>query len=148
MRHSDRVFLIHTDSELPSCRLIETVTFRQSCCRSSSRHRSCFALSGHLKYRFTPSDDSPSAATISQDTTEFSNCWVPPQVDVGPQQLSLLCERWCFLIHVQLPPPRLRDQVLQPNLVLCARRLRRFPAVSRALHQLCRAISAQTAWRG
>ena len=49
---------------------------------------------------------------------------------------------------LQLPPPRLRDQVLQPNFVLCARRLRRFPAVLRAPRQLCRAISVQTAWRG
>ena len=77
--------------------LIETVTFRQKCCRSSSRHRSCFVL-WTFEIAFCPSDNSPSAATISQGTTEFSNCWVP-QIDVGSQQLSLLCGRWGFLIH-------------------------------------------------
>ena len=41
---------------------------------------------------------------------------------------------------LQLPQPRLRDQVLQPNPDLCVRRSRNFPVVSRALHQLCRAI--------
>ena len=77
--------------------LIEAVTFRQSCCRPSSRHRSCFAL-WTFEITFCPSDNSPSATTISQGTTEVSNFCVP-QIDVGSQQSSLLCGQWGFLIH-------------------------------------------------
>ena len=49
---------------------------------------------------------------------------------------------------LRLPPPRLRDQVLRQDLVLCARWLRMFSAVPRAPHRPCRAISAQIALRG
>ena len=86
----DWVFLIQRIPKfhrVGAANLIETVTFRQSCCRLSTFERTLY-----------PSDKSPSAATISQGTTEFSNCWVS-QVDVGSQQLSLLCGRWGFLIH-------------------------------------------------
>ena len=100
---------------------IVSMPFRQSCCGPSSRHRSCFALSA-FEIAFYPFDNTPSAAAISQGTTEFSNCWVP-QIDVGSQQLSLLC-------GLQLPQPRLRDQVLQPSPVLCMQRSRNFPVVS------------------
>ena len=85
------------NSSVNAANLIETATFRQSCCEPSSRHRSCFAL-WTFEIAFYPSDNSPSAATISQGTTQFSNWWVP-EVDVGSQQLSLLCGRWGFLIH-------------------------------------------------
>ena len=70
--------------------LIETVTFRSaSCRRPSSRHRSCLAL-WTFEMAFCPS-------TIPQCATELSNCWVP-QIDVGSQQMTLLCGRWGFLI--------------------------------------------------
>ena len=91
VQYSDWVFgvqRIPNFHRVDATNLIEAVTFRQSCCRPSSRHRSCFAL-WTFEITFHPSDDSPSAATISQGTTEFSNCWVP-QSDVGSQQLSLL----------------------------------------------------------
>ena len=91
VRYSDGVFSIQrilNFYRVDATNLIETVT---------SRHRSCFAL-WTLEITFQPSDNTPSAATISQGTTEFSNCWVP-QIDVGSQQLSLLCGRWGFLVH-------------------------------------------------
>ena len=77
--------------------LVESATFRQGCCRPSSRHRSCFAL-WTFEITVYPSGNFPSTVTISQGTAEFSNCWMP-QIDVGSQQLSLLCGRWNFLIH-------------------------------------------------
>ena len=67
---------------------------------------------------FYPSDNTPSAATISQGTTEFSNCWVP-QVEVG-SAVVVAVRAMGFPHPLQLPQPRLRDQVLQPNLVLSA----------------------------
>ena len=95
VRHSDWVFSIQRIPNfhcVDATNLFETVTFRQGCCRPSSRHRPCFALRA-FEVAFYPSDNFPSAAAISQGTTEFSNCWVP-QIDVGTQQLSLLCGRW------------------------------------------------------
>ena len=74
VRYSDRVFSIQqipNFHRVDATNLIETVTFRQSCCRPGSRHRSCFAL-WTFEITFYPSDDSPSAATISQGTTNSS----------------------------------------------------------------------------
>ena len=50
-----------------------------------SRHQTLYPALWTFEITFYPSDDSPSAATISQDTTKFSNWWVP-EVDVGSQQ--------------------------------------------------------------
>ena len=100
VRYSDWVFSIQripNFHRVDATNLIETVTFQQSCCRPSSQHRSCFAL-WTFEIAFYPSDNTPSAAAISQCTAEFSNCWVT-QIDVGSQQLSLLCGRWGFIIH-------------------------------------------------
>ena len=91
VRYSDWVFSIQRIPNFHSVdatNLIEAVTFRQSCCRPSSWHRSCFALRT-FEIAFYPTDNTPSAAAISQGTTKFSNCWLP-QIDVGSQQLSLL----------------------------------------------------------
>ena len=80
VRNSDWVFSIQqipNFHRVDATNLIETVTFRQGCCRPSSRHRSCFAL-WTFEIAFYPSDNTPTAATMSQSTTEFSNCWVPP----------------------------------------------------------------------
>ena len=100
VQYSDWIFSIQripNFHRVDATNLTEAVIFRQSCCRPSSRHRSCFTLWTFEK-AFYPSDNTPSAATISQGTTKFSNWWVP-EVDVGSQQLSLQCGRWGFLIH-------------------------------------------------
>ena len=79
VRYSDWVFSIQRIPNfhgVDATNLIETVTFRQRCCRPSSRHRSCFALRT-FGMAFYPSDNTLSAAAISQGTTEFSNYWVP-----------------------------------------------------------------------
>ena len=91
VRYSDWVFSIQripNFHRVDAANLIEAVTFRQSCCWPSSRHLSCFEL-WTFEITFHPSYGSPSASTISQSTTKFSNWWVP-EVDVGSQQLSLL----------------------------------------------------------
>ena len=145
VRHSDRFFSIHripNFHRVDATNLIEAVTFRQSCCRPSSPHRSCFAL-WTFKITFHPSDDSPSAWTISQGTTEFSNWWVH-EVDVGSHQLSLLCGRWGFLIHFSFCSLVCAIKFF----IIFMRWPQNFPAVSRVPHQLCRAISVQTVCRG
>ena len=140
VRYSDWVFSIQripNFHRVDATNLIEAVTFRQSCCWPSTRHRSSFAL-WTFEITFYPSDNSPSASTISQRTTKFSNCWVS-LIDVSSQKLSLLCGRWRFPIHFGF------------RRLVCAIKFFSqiwFSAVSRALHQLCRAISVQTAWRG
>ena len=148
VRYSDWVFSIQRIPNLhrvDATNLIETTTFRQSCCRPSSRHRSCFAL-WTFEITFCPSDNSPSAATISQGTTEVSNRWVP-QIDVGSQQLSLLCGRWSLLIHFSF-----RSLVCAINFFsqvgfsVCSGH-----EIHQRCHELfvrCVAQSAQTAWRG
>ena len=70
-----------------------------------------------------------------------------PWIDAGSQSTVVTALReMVFPRPLQLPRLGLRDQVFQPSPVLCVRRPRNFTAVSRALHQLCRAISVRTAW--
>ena len=66
VRYSDWVFSIQripNFHRVDATNLIKAVTFRQSCCRPSPRHRSCFAL-WTLETNFYPSDNSPSASTF------------------------------------------------------------------------------------
>ena len=99
--YSDCVFSIQRIRQfhrVHTANLIETVTFRQSCRRQSSRHRSCHLLSA---FELTLPENSSTASTVPQCATKFSNCWVP-QIDVGSQPMTLLCGRWGFLIHFGL----------------------------------------------
>ena len=150
VRYSNWIFSIQripNFHRVDATNLIEVVTFRQSCCLPSSRHRSCFALWTKKKITFHPSDDSSSAATISQGTTKFSVWWVP-QIDVGSQQLSLLYGRWSFLIHFSFCSLVCAIKFFSQVWFSVCGGHEIFTVVSRALHQLCRAISVQTAWRG